>query len=263
MPRIYPLFSSSKGNSYYIGSSKSGILIDCGVSYSRLRRALDINGLSMEAVKAVFITHEHTDHISGLRVLAKNNDIPVCSRTETLRLLADRECINSETRCFNVESQSVKIGEILVNSFSISHDAVSPCGYRVTFDSGETCALCTDLGFVSDEVLAGLNGCSAVVLEANYDEEMLRLGSYPTELKRRIRSDQGHLSNRECGELAARLVAGGTTEIILGHLSQENNTPETARKTIENILADKGYICNRDYMLTCAPVETTGGHCHF
>lgn len=260
MPRIYPLFSSSKGNCYYIGTPAEGILLDCGVSFTRIKNALALNELTLDSVKAVFITHEHTDHINGLRVLTKKTGLPVYSSPDTLDFLYDRGHIASQA--YDITSP-VHIGCLTVSSFPTSHDAVSPCGYRFDFPDGESCAVCTDLGYVSAPVSLALTGCNAVVIEANYDEDMLRCGTYPAELKKRIRSDFGHLSNTACGELAAKLVSNGTTRLILGHLSQENNTPQLAAETVKSILEKNGFTYNRDYLLTCAPTETKGCFCSF
>ncbi|MDE6593752.1 MAG: MBL fold metallo-hydrolase [Oscillospiraceae bacterium] len=260
MPRIYPLFSSSKGNCTYIGSTEEGILIDCGVSYKRLCAAMELSGLSMSAVKGIFITHEHSDHIKGLAVTTKKTGLPVFANSTTLDILYDKDMIFSKARDI---IGSVKIGSISVTPFPTSHDAASPCGYRMDFDSGECCCTCTDLGVVTKEVRKALNGANAVLLEANYDEKMLREGGYPAELKQRIRSEIGHLSNSDSGKLAAELVSGGVSRIILGHISQENNTPQKAEETVKNILTENGFTKDKDYFLTCAPVETEGAYAHF
>ncbi len=254
MARIYPLFSSSKGNSIYIGNRDAGILIDDGVSFSRLKKALELNGLSVNAVKAVFVTHEHSDHIKGLDIFTKNIKVPVFARAKTCEYLTVKGYVHGE--CFDIKD-GVEICGSCVESFSTSHDACDPCGYRITFSDRKTAAVCTDLGYVSDEVCASLLGTDCVLLESNYDVEMLRNGAYPYYLKTRIFGKTGHLSNPDSGEFAAKLVKSGTTRLILGHLSQENNTPETAESTVAACLS--GFNRNSDYILTVAPVETSGG----
>ncbi|MCD7730798.1 MAG: MBL fold metallo-hydrolase [Oscillospiraceae bacterium] len=253
MARIYPLFSSSKGNCTYIGTKEQGILIDDGVSYSRLCKALELNGLSTSCIKAVFVTHEHSDHIKGLSVLTKKHPITVYAQAYTLDILEDRGCING--KCEELKESADIIG-MNVRCFPTDHDTGESCGYRITFGDGKSCAVCTDLGHITDIVEENLLGADAVLLEANYDVEMLRNGPYEYYLKTRIFSNNGHLSNDDCGKFAARLVESGTTRLILGHLSQENNTPQLAESTVVKYLG--GFVRNSDYILTVAPVETRG-----
>ncbi len=260
MPRIYPLFSSSKGNCTYIGSSSEGILIDCGVSFSRIKKAMELNSLSLSAVKGVFITHEHHDHISGLKMLTKKTGIPVYAQSLTLDILYDDGIISSSAEDIK---DNIEFPDFTVSCFNTSHDTKESCGYRVDFSDGKSCCVCTDLGFVSETVREAVTGCNAALIEANYDEQMLRNGIYPAYLKERIRSSVGHLSNTDCGNFASELIAQGTTRIILGHLSQENNTPQTAEYTVESIIAQHGFQRGRDYLLTCAPVETNSGYVSF
>lgn len=253
MSRIYPLFSSSKGNSTYIGTKDEGILIDDGVSFSRLKKAMELNGLSTDAVKAVFITHEHSDHIKGLSVLTKKIKAPVFARGITLDYLL-------RTGVLNGEYGEIKDGEevcgMRIECFSTPHDARQSCGYKITFKDGKTAAVCTDLGHVTAEIEAALKGTHCVLLEANYDIEMLRNGNYPYYLKERIFSGNGHLSNTDSGNFAAKLIGSGTEKIILGHLSQENNRPETAESTVVSCLG--AFRRNADYLLSAAPAETSG-----
>lgn len=254
MARIYPLFSSSKGNSTYIGSKDAGILIDDGVSYSRLKKALELNDISVNAVKAVFVTHEHSDHIKGLDIFTKKVKVPVFARAKTCEYLTVKEYVHGE--CYDI-GDGAEICGMKVESFSTSHDACDPCGYRIFFKDGTSAAVCTDLGYVSDEVSSALMGTDCVLLESNYDVEMLRNGIYPYYLKTRIFGKSGHLSNPDSGKFAAQLIKNGTTRIILGHLSQENNTPQIAESTVSGCLSE--FRRNADYLLFVAPVETSGG----
>jgi phosphoribosyl 1,2-cyclic phosphodiesterase len=253
LARIYPLFSSSKGNSTYIGSKTCGILIDAGVSYSRLVKALSANDIDISAVKGVFITHEHSDHISGVKMLTKKAGIPVFAQAYTLESLFKSEAVYS---CGEVITESICIAGMEVKCFDTPHDTEQSCGYKITFENGKTCAVCTDLGHVTSYIEQTLLGTDAVLLESNYDETMLKNGSYPSYLKTRIKSKFGHLSNNDSGKFAEKLVQNGTTRIILGHLSQENNTPRTADNTVSGFLSE--YKRDRDYILTVAPVETAG-----
>ena len=254
MARVYPLFSSSKGNSIYIGSKNEGILIDDGVSFSRLKNAMELNGLSVDSIKAVFVTHEHSDHIKGLAVLTKKIKAPVFARGLTLEYLLKSGAVSGE---YYEVTDGEEVCGMSVECFSTPHDARESCGYKVTFPDGKSAAVCTDLGHVTEEIEKALLGTSCVLLEANYDVEMLRNGSYPYYLKMRIFSGNGHLSNIDSGKFAAELVKSGTEKIILGHLSQENNRPEIAENTVVSCL--DGFRRNTDYILSVAPVQTSGG----
>lgn len=253
MARIYPLFSSSKGNSTYIGNKTSGILIDAGVTYKRLLEAFSRSELDFSAVQAIFVTHNHIDHIKGLSVITKKWDIPVFAQEKTLEYLVRNDMIHSSACEIN---DAVTVGNMEISCFSTPHDTEQSCGYRIHTEDGKKCAVCTDLGEVTQDVAENLHGCDLVLLESNYDENMLRNGPYPYPLKQRISSSHGHLSNIACGEHAKTLISNGTTRIILGHLSQENNMPDIADRTVEQSLS--GFTRNKDYLLEVAPVETVG-----
>ncbi len=257
MARIYPLFSSSRGNSTYIGNETVGFLIDCGVSYRRLTAALTLNRIPISAVKAVFITHEHSDHVSGLKMLTKNTSAAVYGNKRTLQRLCDGDKIAPHSVLIDMNGRKVACVDYEISSFNTPHDAINSCGYKIRTPEGFDIAVCTDLGHVTDEVRENLLGCKMVLLESNYDENMLRHGPYPLYLKQRILSPIGHLSNDDCGEFAAELVENGATHILLGHLSQENNRPDTADKTVQQHLGK--FARGKDYIMGVAPVETAGG----
>lgn len=258
MARIYPLFSSSKGNSTYIGTKYEGILIDDGVSFARLKKALEVNELTPDAIKAIFVTHEHSDHTKGLAVLTKKINAPVFAQPLTLEYLRKNCLINSEG--FEI-TDSAEICGMKIRCFNTPHDTRESCGYRIELSDGKTVAVCTDLGHVTETVEQALLGTDCVLLEANYDIEMLRNSIYPFHLKTRIFSNNGHLSNPDSGAFAARLIKSGTTRLILGHLSQDNNTPALAESTVQRCL--NGFVRNSDYTLDIAPVETSGGYITF
>ncbi len=257
MARIYPLFSSSKGNSTFIGTEQGGILIDCGVSFKRLNAALDCNRIPLSAIRGVFITHGHSDHVSGLKMLTKHTSIPVYGQKRTLQQLCDDDKISPTSPVIDMTGKKIACGDCELTNFNTPHDTIQSCGYRITTSDGKICAVCTDLGHITPEVDEALNGCRLVLLESNYDEEMLRRGPYPLYLKERILSPYGHLSNENCGMQAAKLIRQGTTHIILGHLSQDNNRPDIADKTVERVLSD--FVRKRDYLMGVAPVESAGG----
>ncbi|MBR4200975.1 MAG: MBL fold metallo-hydrolase [Oscillospiraceae bacterium] len=255
MSRIYPLFSSSKGNAEFIGTPAGGILIDCGVSARRLAAALEKCSIPPEAVQGIFITHDHSDHVAGLRVFTKKYHIPVYAEPVTRACLYRGGWLEPEQPCCELTG-TVECAGIRITPFPTSHDTPQSCGYRMTMPDGHCCAVCTDLGFVSETVAAALRGCDLVLLEANYDEKMLRTGPYPAQLKMRIASDVGHLSNNASAAAARELVANGTTRLILGHLSEHNNLPALAAQTVSAGMPE--YRCGRDYLLQTAAPETDG-----
>ena len=255
MARIYPLFSGSTGNAEFIGSPAGGLLIDCGVSARRLSLALERCGIPAEAVKGIFITHEHCDHVAGLRVFAKKYHVPVYAQPVTRDNLYQCGYLEPEQVCTALTGP-VECAGIRVMPFATSHDTAQSCGYRMTLPDGRSCAVCTDLGYVSETVAEALKGCDLVLLEANYDKEMLRTGPYPGYLKARIASDCGHLSNNDCAAAAEMLLQSGTTRLILGHLSQHNNLPALAESTVEAALS--GFRRGSDYLMQAAAPETDG-----
>ena len=257
MARIYPLFSSSKGNSEFIGTEKGGILIDCGVSFKRLCEALERNSLPLSAVRAVFITHEHSDHVAGLSMLTKKTSLPVYGQKRTLQRLCDSGKIAPGSPVIDITGISISCADMEIECFNTPHDAIQSCGYRIHTGDDKYCAVCTDLGHITPEVDKALEGCRLVLLEANYDENMLRTGGYPLYLKERILSPLGHLSNDMCAETADSLIRRGTTHILLGHLSQDNNRPDIADRTVEAGLS--AFVRGKDYLMGVAPVETQGG----
>ena len=257
MARIYPLFSSSKANSSYIGNEQEGILIDCGASFKRLSAALEINRIPLSAIRGIFITHEHSDHVAGLKVLTQKTGLPVYGQKKTLQRLSDAGKIAPSSPVIDMSGIAINCGGSQVSCFNTPHDTIQSCGYRIHTSDDKYCAVCTDLGHITPEVDAALTGCRLVLLEANYDEYMLRTGPYPLYLKERILSQNGHLSNDSCAEQISKLLQRGTTHFLLGHLSQDNNRPAIADKTVSQRLA--GAVRGKDYLMGVAPVETSGG----
>lgn len=255
MARLCPLFSGSSGNSYYIGSRSEGILIDAGRSARQLDGMLKICNIDPLAIQAVFVTHEHTDHVNGVRVFTKKYGIPVYASPGTLRAIAPQ---SQGTRLLPIEGP-VEAGGMTVEPFPISHDCAQPTGYRVHTADGRDFCLATDLGYLSEEVKDRLSGCGLVVVESNHDVEMLREGPYPYHLKRRILSREGHLSNADCSAFLPELVRRGTRRFILAHLSRENNTPALALESARRALAQEGFVEDVDFTLETAPVENSSG----
>ena len=228
--RVFSLYSGSTGNSFVIDYNGDCILIDAGKSAKRLCTALSEVGISLSAIKAVLVTHEHSDHIQALPVFLKKHPIPVHLPIACVPKLEHEEHVAPLLRP-HPPICTEEICGIRVSSFPTPHDSRGSVGYRfeIPTESGLFCiGYATDIGHVSKEVYEGLCGCRAVVLESNHDPEMLENGPYPYDLKLRIASRRGHLSNPDSAELAARLCKSGTMRLMLAHLSQENNTPDTA-----------------------------------
>lgn len=259
MARICPLFSGSSGNSSFVATAGGGLLIDAGVSCKRLFTALKSIDIEPCAVSSVLITHEHSDHIAGLRVFLKKTGARLYASAEVLEFLCENGHVPPEIDINPVEpGRPFEIEGAEVKGFSLSHDSVAPLGYHLTLPDGRTAAVATDLGRVTEPVAAALSGADLVILEANYDPLMLAEGPYPYFLKQRILSEVGHLSNKDSGSLAARLIASGATRIILAHLSRENNSPSLARETVERVLMGENMRPGVDFSLSVAPRSGPG-----
>lgn len=206
MARFCPLFSGSNGNCTYISASDTAILVDAGRSCKQLLCALKERQIDPSSIQALLITHEHTDHISGLKVLVDKLKIPVYASQEVLAKLEWDNLLAPGTKTVPLEHDSkVEIGGLWVNSFDTPHDSAHSLGYRVETQDGQCMVIATDLGYVTDQVREKLTGCDLVMLESNYDAGMLSCSSYPYYLKRRISSSMGHLSNEDCSLELARL----------------------------------------------------------
>ncbi len=245
--RIVTLYSGSKGNSTYIKMADTAILIDAGRSAKRLCAALKEIGSDIEEIRAIFITHDHSDHISALETLCKCHAIPI-HMTDRSASVYDRYAGSPVHHCLKRHSPiyTVEIGDIRVRSFATPHDSLMSVGYRIEMicDSGKesAVAVATDIGYVTDDIVENLLGCEAVVVESNHDIQMVNDGPYPDYLKRRILSKRGHLSNAECGRLSSYLASKGTRAFMLAHLSEENNEPILALEETERAISDSGIV---------------------
>lgn len=243
MLKLYPLFSGSSGNMYLIESEKTNIIIDVGVSYKKCKNALASIGKSFENVSAIFITHEHTDHIRGLSQIIKRENIPVYSSNLTCEYILE-SLKNTNISNFNInpidKNCSTAIMDITVNPFDISHDALEPFGYKIN-SNGSTIAIATDLGIMTNHVMDNLHAADFVVIESNYDKNTLDAGSYPFMIKKRIDSSNGHLSNEESTSAILELAKAGKRNFLLAHLSENNNLPVLAHSTLESSLLIEGF----------------------
>ena len=258
MAFYYPLCSSSNGNAGFLGDAQGGILLDAGLSLREFSTALAFRDLSPAVIRGIFITHEHSDHIKGLRSIVSELHVPVYGSCETLEWLIENKYIPAKSTLIEIKKKSVTLADLTVRAFSTPHDSVHSLGYHVDFANGKSACLCTDLGTVTDEVRENLTGCDFVFLESNYDEELLWHGPYPPFLKRRIASDHGHLSNTDCADMLLSLFGGGCTHFLLGHLSETNNRPELAYACALERLSKTGALIGEDYRLSVAKVRSTG-----
>lgn len=249
---ICSLASGSSGNCYVVRTGNTVLLVDAGISYKQIRLGLEKLGIDSSDINGVLVTHEHSDHIKGLPTLIKQTGVKIYASSQTAELVSDDpDCVE----CFD-PGESFEIGDIRVSSFPVSHDAAQPVGYSLS--SGEkNITLVTDTGIVTEEMKDYMQRSDILVLESNHDVNVLRMGPYPWFLKQRILSDHGHLSNEAAANALAELLKresdGGCPKeriVLLAHLSKENNFPEMAIATMENILQENGFVIGRDARVT-------------
>lgn len=258
MARLCPLFSSSSGNSTYISTSAGSLLVDAGVSCKALEAALCVAGGNISDILAVAVTHEHIDHVKGLRVFLKKSGAALIASSSTIDALARDDRIPEGCNIICADGGGVSVGDIEIGRFSTSHDCIGSSGYTFSVGGKKIAAVCTDLGVVTDDVRQAISGFPAVLIESNHDVEMLRRGPYPAYLKLRILSEHGHLSNNACAAELPKLLENGTSRFILGHLSRNNNLPMLAQSSAKATLSDIGAVADRDYILTVAKPDSNG-----
>jgi phosphoribosyl 1,2-cyclic phosphodiesterase len=230
--------SGSSGNCYFIGNENYGILIDAGVSSRKVRKCLKDCGLTVYDIRAVFITHDHADHISSVGTFGERFLVPVYATHDTHKGIDVNYSVTHKlerSKRFLEKGKAVAIEEMTVTAFPVSHDATDSVGYAIEFQ-GKKITIATDLGEISAEAAEHLRTSDYIVIEANYDDEMLRNGTYPYLLQERIRAATGHLSNAQTADFLAQNYTEQWQRIFLCHLSKDNNSPQTARETVENAL---------------------------
>ncbi len=250
--KICTLASSSSGNCTLVSQGDTHLLIDAGISMRRIVAGLKNAGLTPSDLTGILVTHEHGDHIAGVKMLVKHHHVPIFAPG----VVAEGVCYvapdaQRTLTPFQTGSELV-LGELSVRSFPTMHDTPESVGYRIEF-SGGTFVFVTDVGSVTDEVLTAACGADLAVIEANHDVEMLRNGHYPAFLKKRVLSERGHLSNDDSGRLAVALAESGTRTIVLAHLSRDNNTPRMACRTVARALCSIG--AGDDVILAAAPPD--------
>ncbi len=250
--RACTLVSGSSGNSVYIESGYSRILVDAGGSCKKIESNMSILGLDPLLLDGILITHEHSDHISAASVLARKYNIPIYSSRDTLAACKLKMRYSDRIEFREVEfSQPFQIGDLSITGFHVSHDGIDPLAYKIDTGFG-IISVVTDIGVWTPYIAEALSGSDLIFLEANYDEDMLWNGHYPYPLKRRVASDHGHLSNEASAKAALGLLESGTKRFVLIHLSNNNNHPDLAYEYFETYLADNGFINGIDYTLSTA-----------
>lgn len=240
---IASLNSGSNGNCYYVGNERDAVLIDAGISCRETEKRMKRLGLEMSLVRAIFISHEHSDHIRGVEVLSRKHKLPVFITSSTQQAGALNPAHVKPFRAYCGES----FGGISVTAFPKSHDAADAHSFIVEYD-GITVGVLTDIGYVCQHVLENFRKCHAVFLEANYDEQMLEEGAYPWFLKNRIRNDKGHLSNTQALELYRQHKPAFMSHVILSHLSKNNNSPQLVKNLFtEHANGAEIIVASRDY----------------
>lgn len=253
--RLCSIASGSSGNCIYVGSDATNLLIDTGISGKKVEFGLNSLDLTTKDLNGIFVTHEHSDHIKGLGVIARKCDVPIYATSGTIRAMKESGSLGKlpEGIFHEIQGDSdYQVGDLTIHPFHISHDAAEPVGYRI--HQGEhSVGIATDMGVYDEYIVDNLKGLDALLLEANHDVNMLQVGSYPYYLKRRILGERGHLSNETAGKLLCRLLHDGMKDILLGHLSKENNYEALAYETVcsEVTMGDNPYKA-KDFRIAVA-----------
>lgn len=242
MIKFCNLFSGSTGNCTYISTENTKILIDAGVSCAKISKALAELNTNFDEIDAILVTHEHSDHTKGLATITKKYHIPVYTSEKTWKNMASLNIIET-SKLYFTPNEGFEIGEFNIFPFSIPHDAADPCGFSILAEDKKI-TLATDIGHLTKEIVSHMENSDILLIESNYDTETLKCGSYPYFLKERILGEYGHLSNENASKAISYLCKKGVNNIILGHLSKENNFPELAYQTAINELNAANLTCN-------------------
>lgn len=244
--RFTVLASGSTGNATIVNNGDKTVLVDAGLSMKKMDELIREMGIAGHQLDALFVTHEHSDHIKGLGAFARKHELPIYANEATWGAM-ERHVgkIEQDKRMVFETGEVIHFGGMSVQSYPISHDAAEPVGYTFQ-DNGEKLSLATDLGYMSDKVKRQIIDSDVLVLESNHDTEMLRMGRYPWNIKRRILSDIGHLSNVAAGEALCELITDRTKRVYLAHLSLDHNLMDLAMLTVNNILEDNGIFYKKE-----------------
>ncbi len=252
MFRFISFGSGSSGNCYYLSTDKDGIIIDTGIGLRSLKKFFHDYGMRLAEVKNVLVTHDHADHVKSVGSLSTDFHLPVYTTRKVHAGILGNYCVRKKilpelTRYIEV-GETFQLGDFTITSFPVPHDSSDNVGYKIVCE-GVTFCLMTDVGHVTDEMKRYIGEANYLVIEANHDEEMLRHGPYPQYLKDRIMGAEGHLSNKDCATALAENATPALKHVWLCHLSEENNHPELARKTVEMVLHGYGLLSGKDFKL--------------
>ena len=265
MLKFYSLYSGSTGNSLLLSSQNTKILIDSGVSAKKIIDGLSSANTDISEIDAILVTHEHSDHIQSLGTISSKYHIPVYANKKTWDAMpTQRDKIDDSLQNFFITNEDFEIGDISIHSFSIPHDAADPCGFNF-FHNKEKISVATDIGHMTTNIMNCLENSKFLLLEANYEPEVLKCSRYPYPLKVRIAGPDGHLSNQIAGKTISHLIDSGLQSVMLGHLSKENNFPELARRSVTEELQLSNHsendidiqIANRDSITGAVEIEDT------
>lgn len=243
------LASGSSGNAFFIETETEKVLVDAGVSGKEMERLLAEANLDPNSLTRLLVTHEHSDHIKGLGVMARRYRLPVYANEKTWRAMEGSigKLETGQKFLFNME-ETKTFGDLDIESFGVSHDAAEPMFYSF-YHAGKKVSLVTDLGYVSERIKKTVEDADAYIFEANHDVEMLRMGRYPWNVKRRILGDSGHVSNEDCALALCDIIGNRTKDIYLAHLSRDNNMKDLAKLSVENVLNERGFRVGQDINL--------------
>lgn len=241
MSGFFPLASGSKGNCLFLRSEQTRVLIDAGIGIRRIQAELAKLGESLDAIDAILVTHEHTDHIKSIEAITKRYDIPVFANGDTAKAICE---MSTEPLCFKIFStgESFEYGDLKIHPFSIQHDTLDPVAFTIEFNQIKL-GICADLGFVSSLVKNHLQGCHYLYIESNHDPELVYASPRPNIYKQRVLGRQGHLSNEACAELLKEIAHSDLRRVYLAHLSSECNRPELAYESAKKALGSVNCSC--------------------
>ncbi|WP_106495722.1 MBL fold metallo-hydrolase [Lentibacillus sp. Marseille-P4043] len=238
--RFSVLASGSTGNAFYIESEKERLLVDAGLSGKKIDNLFSQVQVDPKTLTGILVTHEHSDHIKGLGIIARKHNLPIYANEKTWKAMENSIGTISLDQKFHFSMETVKtFSDLEVESFGVSHDAAEPMFYTFRHD-GKKVALVTDLGYVSERIKKTIEDADAYIFEANHDVGMLRMGRYPWNVKRRILGDSGHVSNEDSGLALSDIISNRTKRIYLAHLSQDNNMKDLARMSVGSVLKERG-----------------------